>query len=234
MPRARTQSGSASCAETVTELATAIQAPPATSMAAPAIASWSAKATTAVHSACTVVPASANWSRVQRARAFCNWVPVAIAPTPMHDSRTVYVAAPSPPKRWATSGMSAKRAVAWKKKTEVRTSASFMRLDSRTYCQPMRIAPMKRSPGSTEGEESRFQRLTTKAATTETRKLSAKTYSVAGRRDDGSGHQRAHHAREVHCDRVERERGGQLAARHQLGHDRRVDRPAHRQARCRW
>jgi hypothetical protein len=88
----------------------------------------------------------------------------------------VYVAAPSPPKRWATSGISAKRAVAWKKNTAVRTSASFMRCDSRTYCHPRRIAPMKRSPGSTEGFDSRFQRLTTIAATTETAKLRANTY----------------------------------------------------------
>ena len=51
----------------------------------------------------------------------------------------------------------------------------------------------------------------------------------AGTRDQYPGDDRAHDARRVHRDAVQRHRRRQLHARHQFRHDRRVDRPAHRQ-----
>jgi hypothetical protein len=68
----------------------------------------------------------------------------------MQASRSVKVLAP-PPRRCASSGRSARIAVLCTKNVAVITMASFIRRLSRTYVQPSRIAPMKRSPGRTDG-----------------------------------------------------------------------------------
>ena len=87
--------------------------------------------------------------------------------------------APPLPTRRATSGISAINAAACTKKEAVTTSASFMRRDSRTYCQPRRIAPRKRSPGSTDGGfASRFHLSSTKPEPSDMKKLSANTYGL--------------------------------------------------------
>jgi hypothetical protein len=56
MPRARTQSGRASCADTVSELATESQAAPATTIAGSAVGSVLAALTASIAVAWTSVP----------------------------------------------------------------------------------------------------------------------------------------------------------------------------------
>ena len=63
MPRARTQLGKAICAASVSELAVAIQAMPATAIAGTASHSEGENTTATDASACTPVPQRTNWSR---------------------------------------------------------------------------------------------------------------------------------------------------------------------------
>jgi hypothetical protein len=61
MPRARTQSGIVACAASVSELATEIQAMPATTMAGSATQTSGTVTISAAAAACTSVPATTNW-----------------------------------------------------------------------------------------------------------------------------------------------------------------------------
>jgi hypothetical protein len=156
-----------------------IQALPPRNIAGAAIQGFGARATIAALSDCRIEPRSASWSRFQRRRRRGSCVAEKMAPRPRAASSRVKVPAPPDGMRLATSGSSAISAVACRKKDDVITSASFMRRDSRTYCQPRRIAPRKRSPGSTEGGRcGRFQRQSTTAQASERTKFIANTYSL--------------------------------------------------------
>jgi hypothetical protein len=157
MPRARIQSGSESCAEIVTELATRIQDAAGHEHRRGREPVVGREREHGDRRPVMIDPAVATWSRVQRVRSRGSCVAITMAPSPCAREHRIGLAPPRPD-RFATSGSSAKHAVECRKNDAIRTIAFFIRRDSRTYCQPSRIAPMKRSPGSTEGFTSRFQR----------------------------------------------------------------------------
>ena len=108
MPRARTQSGSASWALTVSELATEIQAAPAMNMHGAADQAFGATATSAVDPALSSVPYSTSASRLTTARSRDSPSPATIAPKPMLAKSSVKVPAPPPSSRLAISGSNVK------------------------------------------------------------------------------------------------------------------------------
>lgn len=84
---------------------------------------------------------------------------------------------PAPPasSSRATSGSSASRAVAWKKKIEMRQSTARMAGDSRTNCTPTRMALARRSRPSGLSGCTRRQRMMVKPATSESTAFSTNT-----------------------------------------------------------
>ena len=148
MPRARTQFGSASWAETESALATLMVATPLMNISGSATHRLGANAIAAVAPACSSAPLRINWSPDIHCRTRPMLSASSTAPAPIAASSSVKVPA-SPPGNWrASSGSSEVSAAAWKKKLEMRSRIACMRRDWRTYCTPTRIAPRKRSPGS--------------------------------------------------------------------------------------
>ena len=182
MPRARTQSGSASWADTLSELAHVIQAMPLTTMASTATHTLGATAITAVATACssvarsTSVPVGIIWRKRGMANA------AAIAPAPMLASSSVKVPAPLGTalagKSRAISGSSASSAVECKKNSATCAKVARRRLDCATYCMPTRIALTSRSRPSGLGVWVRRQRMMTKPEITDNTALSTNTYCV--------------------------------------------------------
>ncbi len=178
MPRARTQSGSANCAEIVSELATEIQAMPATSIAGAATQTVGASATTTVAATCSSEPQSTIASKLQRSRSQVSCAAAKTAPPPMQASSSVKVPALPPCSAIATSGSSASSALDCMKNSQTRSRTTFRRGFCRACCTPTRIAPTKRSAGSVLAWISRRQRHSATTAATDSSALSAKTHSV--------------------------------------------------------
>ena len=178
MPRARTQSGKANCADTLSELAQVIHAMPLTSIASTATQTLGATAMTAVAADCSSVARSTSTSRdiIWRRRGMANAAP--IAPAPMLASSRVKVPAPPPGKPRAINGNSASKEVECKKNSATCAKVARKRLDCATNCMPTRIALSKRSRPSGLGVCSRRQRMMTKPEMTESTAFSTKTYSV--------------------------------------------------------
>ena len=89
MPRARTQSGNASCAAVVIAFAHMIHATPASSIAGAANQAVGAIATPAVLTAMSSEPITDTWSRLKRPRRRGSWLAARIAPTPIEASSSV-------------------------------------------------------------------------------------------------------------------------------------------------
>ena len=230
MPRARTQSGNASCADTVSELATVIHATPATSIAGAATQTFGASATAAAAPACTIAPTRTSASRDNASRRRGRNSAAAMAPLPIAASSRVKVPASPPCSRFATSGSSASSAVDCRKNSATRSSAARMRGHWRTYCMPTRIAPTKRSPGSALAAfGSRRQRQMTTPATIDSTALSANTYAlpalaISAPATIGPMMRDAFIAMPLSASAA-----GNCVPRHQLRHDGCEHRPAHRQ-----
>ena len=177
MPRARTQLGSASCADIVSVLAVAIQAMPASAMPSAASHSQGASATTSVITATISEPMPTMRSRLWRSRRRGSASTAVIAPLPMQAISSVKPPAP-PPSRRATSGSIAVSAVLRKKNTNTRSSTARMRGFCATCCTPTRIAPTKRSPGSALMRGLLFQRRICTKASSDSTALSTNTAAL--------------------------------------------------------
>ena len=178
MPRARTQLGRASWADTLSVLAVVIHAIPASTMAGTATYTLGAQAITPVAAACTSVPRSTSASRGMAWRRRGKNSAATMAPAPMLASSSVKVPAPPPSSPLATSGSRAMRAVACRKKTEMRHRTARMRGDWRTNCTPTRMALGRRSRPSGLGMCSRFQRMMTRPESTDSTALSTNTQAL--------------------------------------------------------
>ena len=115
------------CAASVSELATEIQAMPATTMAGNATQTSGTVTISADAAACTRVPATTNSLGVRRARQRGKYSAAITAPSPRHDSITVKKPAPPPCRPCATSGSSASSAVLCTKNRNTRSSTSLSR-----------------------------------------------------------------------------------------------------------
>ncbi len=175
MPRARTQSGNASCADTLSELAVDSHPMPAMNMAKAATGTLGENATTAVAMDCRSVPRITMVSRDMRLRRRGRIMATKTAPVPIDASSSVNVPAPPPCKLRATSGSKASSAVEWKKNRATRSNADFRRADCRTNCVPTRIALNRRSRPRGLGTCSRRHRMMTKPVTTDSTALSTNT-----------------------------------------------------------
>ena len=101
-----------------------------------------------------------------------------MAPAPMDASSSVKVPAPPPSRPLASKGSMASRAVACRKKMEMRQSTARMRGDWRTNCRPTRMALGSRSRPRGLGTWSRFQRMITRPEPTDSTALSTKTQAL--------------------------------------------------------
>ena len=147
MPRARTQLGSAICADTVRVLVVEIQAMPITAKAGKASQGVGASTTTQEKAAWTMVPQRTKASRPKCTRQRGNDSAAKIAPQPTLASIAVYKPGPPACRCLATTGSSAIRPLAWRKNRNTRSSTTRIRGDCQTCCTPTRTAPTKRSPG---------------------------------------------------------------------------------------
>ena len=111
MPRARTQSGSASCADTLSELALVIQAMPLSSIAGIATYRFGAKAITAIDADCSSMARITSTSRGIAWRSRGRYIAATMAPEPIAASSMVNALASPPSRLRATSGSSASSAV---------------------------------------------------------------------------------------------------------------------------
>ena len=98
-----------------------------------------------------------------------------MAPAPIEASSSVKVPAPPASSSRATSGSRAMRAVAWKKKIEMRQSTARMATDSRTKVTPTRMALVRRSRPSGLSGCTRRQRMMVKPAISDSTALSTNT-----------------------------------------------------------
>jgi hypothetical protein len=129
MPRARTQSGMACWAATVSELATEIQAMPMTTIAGTATQTSSTSTISADSAACTSVPMTTNWSRVKRSRQRGKRSAATMAPAPHAGQHQREGGRPAAVQWRATSGSSAISAVACRKNRKMRSITTRSRGD---------------------------------------------------------------------------------------------------------
>ncbi|MCY1367479.1 hypothetical protein D9M69_544160 [compost metagenome] len=127
-PRARTQSGSAVCAETFREDSTAIQDAPASRLAAMAAAGTGTNATTASVTAMPQVPSMTTRSAPQALRIRGSRKAPSTAPRPTLPSIMPYSSAPPCSTVRTTSGNSAQNALANTKNATARTSVALSAL----------------------------------------------------------------------------------------------------------
>jgi hypothetical protein len=212
MPRARTQSGIATWADTVSVLATEIQAMPSTTIAgrpprspAPARSGWTARRAPGCRSARTGPTRSVPRQRGKNSAA-------TMAPPPRQDSITVKVPAPPPCRPRATSGSSATAPVLCRKNRKMRSRITFRRGDCIAKLSPTRIAPTKRSPGSALVRGCVLPAQHQHEGPRRQHGVEHEHRRRAEGRQQGAGEHRADHARQVHRDAVERQRRRQLRA----------------------
>ena len=89
VPRARTQSGSAICAVTLSTLKVAVQARPPANSAGAAIHGWVACDSTAVPTACMMAKSASSWSRFSLRRSAGSAITPTMAPMPIAASSSV-------------------------------------------------------------------------------------------------------------------------------------------------
>ena len=238
MPRARTQSGSAICAETVSELATVIQAMPAKHHRRHRDVDVGREGHDQ-RGRPTAAPVPARTSALQR-HAACGCAAcdsaATIAPAPIEASSTVKVPA-APPGRAARhqrqqrqqrGGMQEEQGDAQQHRAHA--AATARRTARRRACalarrsRPERAFLVLAPPAHDRRSPPRR----------DSTRVQHEDPGAAGAGDDRAGHQRADDARAVHRHAVERQRLRQLRPRHHLGDDGGEHRPAHRQARRRW
>ena len=104
--------GSASWADTLSELAVVIHAMPPTNIAGTATYTLGSTAITAVAAACSIVPRITSTSRAMAWRRRGKNMAAAMAPAPIDASSSVKVPAPPPSSPRASKGSSASKAVA--------------------------------------------------------------------------------------------------------------------------
>ena len=150
-PRPRTQSGSATCAETLRIVSAITQDTPARTLAAAATGAVWADPKSTRDAAVASVARRMTPSGEKRVRSRDRKAAPTSAPTPMEARRNPYRSGPPPIRRRATSGSNAQYALAEKRNATVRTRVARSGRLLVAYRRPARKARQNRSAGMRSG-----------------------------------------------------------------------------------